>query len=169
MFALLFSTGKGENAHMEKHMEKHIEHTANTVNKSRTTAITALLLSIIILAALACLSSCSAYSSHYRATILVQSNTSQRASVSFSTLDGRMVFKMKSKDGSAERMNFSVGLGAGNLKVSVDCAGVKADLLDLKSGDAYSSHLDNIGTGTVYVIIETDGQCSDGNLNFWLE
>ena len=154
---------------MEKHMEKHIEHTANTVNKSRTTAITALLLSIIILAALACLSSCSAYSSHYRATILVQSNTSQRASVSFSTLDGRMVFKMKSKDGSAERMNFSVGLGEGNLKVSVDCAGVKADLLDLKSGDACSSHLDNIGTGTVYVIIETDGQCSDGDLNFWLE
>lgn len=155
--------------HMEKHTDTHIEHTANTGNKSRTTAITALLLSIIILAALACLSSCSAYSSHYRATMLVQSNTSQKASVSFSTLDGRMVFKMKSKDGSAERMNFSVGLGAGNLKVSVDCAGVKADLLNLKSGDAYSSHLDNIGTGTVYVIIETDGRCSEGNLNFWLE
>lgn len=154
---------------MEKHMEKHIEHTANTGNKSRTTAITALLLSIIILAALACLSSCSAYSSHYRATMLVQSNTSQKASVSFSTLDGRMVFKMKSKADSAGRLNFSAGLGEGNLKVSVDTTGVRNDLLNLKSGDAYSSHLDNIGTGTVYVIIETDGRCSDGNLNFWLE
>lgn len=154
---------------MEKHTDTHIEHTANTVNKSRTTAITALLLSIIILAALACLSSCSAYSSHYRATMLVQSNTSQKASVSFSTLDGRMVFKMKSKADSAGRLNFSVGLGEGNLKVSVDTTGVRNDLLNLKSGDAYSSHLDNIGTGTVYVIIETDGRCSEGNLNFWLE
>ena len=129
----------------------------------------ALLLFIILLAGLACLTSCSKYSSHYSATMLVQTNTQKEASVHFSTLSGRLVLKMKSKANSAERMNFSVSLGEGNLTVSVDCAGVNAELLHLKSGDSYSYHLDNIGVGTVYVIIETDGKCRDGKLEFNLE
>jgi len=137
--------------------------------KANTSIKPALLLAIILLATLACMTSCNGYSSSYRATMLVQSNTSQKASVDFSTLEGRMVFNMKSKVNSAERMNFSVDLGEGNLTVSVDCAGVKSELLHLKSGDAYSYHLDNIGVGTVYVILETDGPCRDGKLSFWLE
>ena len=129
----------------------------------------ALLLLIIVLAGLACLTSCSKYSSHYSATMLVQSNTSQSSSVYFSTFDGRLVLKMKSKANSAERMNFSVSLGEGDLTVSVDCAGVNAEFLHLKSGDSYSYHLDNIGVGPVYVILESDGKCHDGNFNFTLE
>lgn len=127
------------------------------------------LLLVMLLAGLACLTSCSIYSSHYSATMLVQSNTSQRASVSFSTLDGRMVFKMKSKADSAGLMNFTASLGEGHLTVKVDCPQAKADLLDLFSGDSYSGQLDDIGAGTVYVIIETDGKCHDGNFNFTLE
>jgi hypothetical protein len=101
--------------------------------------------------------------------MLVQSNTPQAASVSFSGFEGHLVLKMKSKADSAERLNFDVSLGEGNLKVSVDCAGVDAELLNLKGGDSYASHLDNIGVGTVYVIIDSDGKCNEGRLSFTLE
>ena len=137
--------------------------------KEKPAAGPALLLIIMLLAGLACLTSCTKYSSHYSATILVQSHTSQKASVDFSTLDGRMVFKMKSKADSAGTMNFSASLGEGHLTVKVDSPRTEADLPDIFSGDSCSGQLDDIGTGTVWVIIETDGKCRDGKLRFTLE
>lgn len=141
----------------------------NTTRKATSGAKATLLLLVLMTIALACLTSCSKYSSHYSALMLVQSNTPQAASVSFSGFEGRLVLKMKSKADSAERMNFDVSLGEGNLTVSVDCAGVNAELLNLKGGDSYAYHLDNIGVGTVYVIIDSDGKCNDGRLSFTLE
>ncbi len=123
----------------------------------------------ILLAGLACLTSCTKYSSHYSAVMLVQTNTQKEASVHFSTLSGRMVLKMKSTSDSEQRLDYSVSLGEGSLSIKVDCAGTTTDLPGLNGGDSHSGNLDNIGVGTVYVIIETDGKCRDGKLEFTLE
>lgn len=124
---------------------------------------------VIIVLSFFCFVGCVKYSSSYSAIASVRTNTSDTASYSFSSFKGRMVFKLKCKDGCSGQLSYSAKLDSGNLTVYVDHDGTKRELVSLKSGDNISSSVSGISKGTVYIIIETDGKCEDGAFMFDLD
>jgi len=125
-----------------------------------------LLVLVIIVLSFFCFVGCVKYSSSYSAIASVRTNTSDTASYSFSSFKGRMVFKLKCKDGCSGQLSYSAKLDSGNLTVYVDHDGTKRELVSLKSGDNISSSVSGISKGTVYIIIETDGKCEEGSFRF---
>ena len=120
----------------------------------------------IIVLSFFCFVGCVKYSSSYSAIASVRTNTSDTASYSFSSFKGKMVFKLKCKDGCSGQLSYSAKLDSGNLTVYVDHDGTKRELVSLKSGDSISSSVSGISKGTVYIIIETDGKCEEGSFRF---
>ena len=107
---------------------------------------------------------CSGYTSSYKAMVLVQSNTKDSAFMSFSTFEGTIVFKLKAKTGA--KLSYSAKLSEGSAKVYCDTDGTKKELFDVASGEEISAELDDLGSGTVYIIVETDGKCEEGDMHF---
>ena len=121
-----------------------------------------LLLAILVAICLFCLAGCSKYTSHYSALMMVTTNTSKAASISFSSLDGTRAFKLKS-DG---HLNFSAKLGEGSATVFYDSNGTKNELFSISGGQEIQSSTIAVNPGTVYVIVQTDGKCKEGRISF---
>lgn len=113
------------------------------------------------------LTGCGGYSSSYKAVGLVRSASSVSAFMSFISFDGTMVFRLKCGDESTLR--YTADLESGSAAVYCDCGGGKTELFSLRGGDEADSRFGDIVSGTVYVIIETDGVCRSGNFDFSLE
>ena len=126
--------------------------------------IISLALAAITLAVAVCLVGCSGYSSSFKATMCVHSNKSNSSYLSFSTFEGRMVFKMKCDDG--DQIKYYSKLESGSATVSYDCGSGKVELFKIGSGDEISARGGDLVKGTVYVIIETDGKCTGGDFDF---
>ncbi len=121
---------------------------------------------IVLLAILSlCLSGCAKYTSHYSATAHVHSNESDHAFMSFWKFEGRMVFKLKCK-GADETLAWSAKLGTGSATVYYDCGDGKTELCAVRAGDETQSVLEGLKPGTVYVIVEADGHCENGDFHF---
>jgi len=127
-----------------------------------------LVISILLLLSCTMLSGCK-YASHFTATILVQSNTSDSGFMRFDSFTGTYVFKFKCTDESSGTLNYNAKLNAGNLKVYYDNGSEKKELFTLSSNETIGSSIDSLKEGTVYVIVETDGKCENGDLQFSLE
>lgn len=112
------------------------------------------------------LAGCSKYSSKYKAVGFVHSNESSSAYMDFSSFDGRMVFKLKST-GEGD-LNYSAKLESGSAIVYYDFYGNKEELFSVSSGNEINSHGGYVETGTVYIIIETNGECQNGEFRFSL-
>ena len=125
----------------------------------KTTLIFFLIISVIF-----SLSSCGKYASHYKAVGFVHSNESKSAFMNFYSFDGTMVFVMN-KTGD-EQLQYSAKLESGNLKVYCDNGGEKTELYSLSGGETQEISFENIADGTVYIIVETDGACLNGELSF---
>lgn len=121
-----------------------------------------LLLAILVAICLVCLAGCSKYTSHYSALMMVTTNTSKAASISFSSLDGTRAFKLKS-DG---HLNFSAKLGEGSATVFYDSNGTKTELFTIRGGQEIEPSAITVNPGTVYVIVQTDGKCREGRFSF---
>ena len=113
------------------------------------------------------LTGCDKYSSSYKAFGFVHSNTSDSAEMSFSSFEGTMVFKLESS--GEEKLKYTAKLESGTAVVYYDHSGEKSELFTLSSGEELDSHGGNIGSGTVYIIVETNGECTNGELSFNLE
>lgn len=113
------------------------------------------------------LAGCSKYSSKYKAVGFVHSNESSSAYMDFSSFDGRMVFKLKST-GEGD-LNYSAKLESGSAIVYYDFYGNKEELFSVSSGNEINSHGGYVETGTVYIIIETNGECQNGEFRFSLD
>ena len=113
------------------------------------------------------LAGCSKYSSKYKAVGFVHSNESMSAFMSFYSFDGQMVFKLKSA-GEGD-LKYSAKLESGNATVYYDYLGTKSELFSISSGDETDSHGGYIETGTVYIIVETNGECRNGQFQFSLD
>ncbi len=111
------------------------------------------------------LSSCNKYTSHYKATMLVQTHTTKNASMSFSSFEGTMVFKLKCESAD-EKINYSAKLENGAAKVFYDCNGTKAELFSIHSGDDITKSGGILQKSTVYIIIEMSETGQDGHFNF---
>ena len=79
-----------------------------------------------------------------------------------------MVFKMKNGAESGQ-LRYSAKLGEGSATVFCDCNGAKQELFTVRGGDGEKSSLVRIDKGTVYVIVETSGNCDDGEFRFDIE
>lgn len=123
----------------------------------------------VIVAAVLLLSfaGCGRYSSSYKAVAFVHSNESISAFMNFYSFDGRMVFKLKSA-GEGD-LKYSAKLETGSATVYYDYYGTKTELFSIDSGDEIDSHGGYIESGTVYVIVETNGECRNGEFRFSLD
>ncbi|MCR5781530.1 MAG: hypothetical protein K6G90_02215 [Clostridia bacterium] len=127
--------------------------------------MTKVFFALLSLAALLFMSGCDAYSSKYNAFLLVHSNTPESAFMQFDTFKGTMVFRLKSKYDN-EKLKYSAKLGAGSANVDYDYDGQKTGLFSVKEGDDLRETDVYVGKGRVYVIVETDGECKEGDFNF---
>ncbi|MBR6332238.1 MAG: hypothetical protein IKR78_03795 [Dehalococcoidales bacterium] len=126
------------------------------------------LIAVMMIMSVVCLVGCGGYTSHYKAIAFVHSNTSDSSFMTFSHFEGTMVFKMKN---GAENglLRYSAKLGEGSATVFCDCNGAKQELFTVRGGDGEKSSLVHIDKGTVYVIVETSGNCDDGEFRFDIE
>ena len=118
---------------------------------------------------LGCITGCSKYSSHWNASGFVHSNTSDNAIMSFWKFSGTMVHTLKCKDASKETLTYSGNLKTGSLTVYYDDDGTKKELFKLTEGEEIDSKVEKLHEGTVYIIVETDGDCENGKLEFNIE
>lgn len=130
-------------------------------NKSYKAA--ALILALITFSACA-LSGCSPYTSSYSAVGFVHSNSSKSANMSFYEFKGSIYFTFKAEEG--EKLVWSSQLESGDITVYYDYNGEKTELFKLKDGETNESQKEIPASGTLYVIVETDGQCRNGVLVF---
>ena len=121
---------------------------------------------IILILITGCFTGCSKYTSNWSASAFVHSNTSKNALMSFWKFSGTMVHTLECKDASQEFLNYSASLKKGKLTVYYDDDGTKKELFKIKEGEEITAEIQKIHEGTVYVIVETDGECESGELEF---
>ena len=114
-----------------------------------------------------CLAGCGRYVSHYRATAFIHSNTSHSAAMTFGSFDGTMVFTLK--PGEGEGLRCTGTLGSGSAAVYYDADGTKKELFSVEAGGSEEADLGPLSAGKVYVIVETDGTCREGDFRFAVE
>lgn len=107
---------------------------------------------------------CTKYPSHYNAIAFVHSNEKDSAFMEFYRFDGTMVFTLR--DGSPCTLHYTAKLETGSATVYYDCGQGKTTLLTVGAGDALENTVTLPSGGTVYVIVETDGQCENGAFRF---
>ena len=123
------------------------------------------LIAAVIALSVICVAGCDDYSSHYKAVGFVHSNTSESSYMSFYEFEGTMVFKMKCETGDGQ-LKYSAKLGEGVATVFCDCNGAKQELFTVRGGGDQKESSVKVDKGTVYVIVETSGNCSNGELHF---
>lgn len=136
----------------------------NTMVKSKSLLRSAAAL-MLALAMLLCFFGCGGYKSKYRAVGFVHSNDTESANMSFYTFEGRMVFKFHTTRESD--IKYSAKLESGSATVCYDWAG-KQELFSVKGGEQLDSRNGYVDNGTVYIIVETDGECMNGEFSFWI-
>ena len=110
------------------------------------------------------------YVSHYNATLMVRENTSNKASVSFDSFSGTYVIKLKNNGADEVFIDYEGTLREGNINVSYDYNDKKLNLFDIETDGSVDSKTETFtGNKTIYIIIESDGECSDGSFSFVLE
>ncbi len=118
---------------------------------------------MLALAMLLCSFGCGGYNSKYKAVGFVHSNDTESAYMSFYTFDGRMVFKFHTTRESD--IKYSAKLESGSATVYYDYSG-KQELFSVKGGEELDSRGGYVDNGTIHIIVETDGECMNGEFSF---
>ena len=122
---------------------------------------------IALLSILISLTGCGKYNSSYKAIGFIHANDSTSAMMNFYSFDGTIVFKLKSS-GEGD-LKYTAKLESGTATVYYDYYGSKAELFSISSGEEIDSHGGYIESGTVYIIVETNGECMNGELRVNVE
>ncbi len=129
------------------------------------------IVAVVILVLCFSLSACgNKYVSRYSATLMVRTNTSNKASVSFDTFSGIYVMQFKVAGADEVFITYEATLGKGNIKVYYDFNDEKLNLFEIEPDGLIKGKTETItGDKTIYIIIESDGKCNDGSFSFVLE
>ena len=101
---------------------------------------------------------------------MVKENTSSKASVSFDSFSGTLVMKLKNKSADEVFIDYEGTLGEGSIKVYYDFNDEKLNLFDIETDGSVDGKTETFTSNkTIYIIIESDGKCSDGSFSFVLE
>ena len=110
------------------------------------------------------------YASHYSAMLMVSTNTSNEASVSFDSFSGTYVMQLKNNSADEAFITYEATLGEGNIKVYYDFNEEKLNLFEIETNGSVDGKTETFtGNKTIYILIESDGKCSDGSFSFVLE
>ena len=125
---------------------------------------------LVLILALVTLCSCGGYVKNYSATILITSCQGDEASMEFDTFKGTYNFKLR-RDGSAEHiLDYEASLAEGEMNVYIGVSGEKELLFTIKGGESFDTKIsldskyDN--EKKVYIILESIGECVDGDFEF---
>ena len=110
------------------------------------------------LALLCSLAACSTYASHYKAIMFIQEGTNTHCRLSFESLDGTYVHKLKAGKDSAGTLHVAAQLEEGSILVYCDSTGEKQLLTTVQAGEPAEWYGDEIKNGqSVWIIFETRG------------
>ena len=125
-----------------------------------------ILFCVLCLAVLLSVTSCMPYVSSYKALIFVRTENGDHGSISFSSLEGRYVMKLKmSGVGQEGSIHCKASLSEGEINVYYDALGVKELLFNLKAGESIDERRGYFESGkTVYIIVETIGSAKEGKV-----
>lgn len=129
-------------------------------------------ISIVMLASCFMLTACeNKYTSSYSASSMVSNNTSHAASVSFGSFSGVYVIKLDSMGDDEAFITYNATLKKGNIKVYYDYNDEKSDLFEIGVGGSVKEKTEAFTSSNriIYIIIESDGKCSDGSFSFALK
>ena len=125
---------------------------------------------LVLILALVTLCSCGGYVKNYSATILITSCQGDEANMEFDTFKGTYNFKLR-RDGSAEHiLDYEASLAEGEMNVYIGVSGEKELLFTIKGGESFDTKIsldskyDN--EKKVYIILESIGECGDGDFEF---
>lgn len=125
---------------------------------------------LVLILALVTLCSCGGYVKNYSATILITSCQGDEANMEFDTFKGTYNFKLR-RDGSAEHiLDYEASLAEGEMNVYIGVSGEKELLFTIKGGESFDTKIsldskyDN--EKKVYIILESIGECVDGDFEF---
>ena len=125
---------------------------------------------LVLILALVTLCSCGGYVKNYSATILITSCQGDEASMEFDTFKGTYNFKLR-RDGSAEHiLDYEASLAEGEMNVYIGVSGEKELLFTIKGGESFDTKISLDSKyddeKKVYIIIESIGECVDGDFEF---
>ncbi|MBP3857740.1 MAG: hypothetical protein IK990_19225 [Ruminiclostridium sp.] len=106
------------------------------------------------------------YTSSYNAVGFVHNNTDSKADMSFAEFQGTKVFELKFAESFSKSLIYSLRLETGNATIYYDTDGTKQELVKLSSGDRIDDKLKDLTCESMYIIVETDGKCLNGNFSF---
>lgn len=125
---------------------------------------------LVLMLALLMFCGCSGYVKSYSATILITSQDGDEASMEFDTFKGTYNFKLR-RDGSAEHiLDYEASLAEGEMNVYIGVSSEKELLFTIKGGESFDTKIsldskyDN--EKKVYIILESIGECVDGDFEF---
>ena len=125
---------------------------------------------LVLMLALLMFCGCNGYVKSYSATILITSQDGDEASMEFDTFKGTYNFKLR-RDGSAEHiLDYEASLAEGEMNVYIGVSGEKELLFTIKGGESFDTKIsldskyDN--EKKVYIILESIGECVDGDFEF---
>ncbi len=121
-------------------------------------------LSVLSVLCFILLSGCNAYNSKYNAVAFVHSNRADNAFMNFYQFEGTMVFRLKLKEAGA--IKYSAKLEKGSAEVYYDDAGTKTLLCSVNPGQSVESASPTLKAGTVYIIVQANGKCENGDFRF---
>ena len=117
---------------------------------------TKILVLMLAITMLFCITSCDGVSS-YRATGLVKASRKNYCSVSFSSLDGRIVQKPRFTLASEGQITCTAKLTEGEMDIYYESCGVKTHFMNIKAGEEKTLTGGYIERGRVKVYVETEG------------
>ena len=109
------------------------------------------------------------YASNYSSSQMTTTSTSDKASVIFGSFSGTYVIKLRTSGDDKALITYSATLEEGNIKVYYDFNDEKLDLFEIGNKGSVEGKTEAFtGNKTIYVIIESDGECSEGSFTFTL-
>ncbi len=112
------------------------------------------------------LTGCSGYNEHYSATILISSEGNNQAYQRFDKFNGTRVLDLNNSDKDKDTLYYTATLEEGSVTVYVDYDGEKRELFTIEGGEEVEDSISGIDFHHVYVIIESDGTCEEGDFEF---
>lgn len=126
--------------------------------------IVTIMLALLVVA----LTACGKYTSSYKALMLVTTNDSDSASMSFSEFKGTKVFKVKSDDQDTV-LKCHARLEEGSLTIYCDYDGNKREMFTIEGKKEFDEYIDIAANAVIYIIIEAKDSAKEGSLDFSLE
>lgn len=110
------------------------------------------------------------YVSNCSAKLMVSTNTPTKTSVSFDNFKGTYVMKLTNNGKDEVFVTYEAKLGEGKINVYYDYNGEKLSLFEIETDGSVKSKTEAFtGNRTIYIIIESDGKCTEGSFSFVLE